>query len=197
MNAEAVLSSPKFNRLMLWLGAIVLAAGVLVLVSSLVGGTDQRREGNQKGFHPTLPAKQIPLKTASGQTVTRYEQLGPQIRSALRTFLATAVPRKNLDKSWNVISPGMRKGYTRESWAHAKALPIVPYPVANPDRVNYYLDYASTEEILLDVGVYAKPSLKVRSQQFRIGLVPVGKGANKRWLVDYWMPLWTPPLPVN
>jgi hypothetical protein len=30
-----------------------------------------------------------------------------------------------------------------------------------------------------------------------LGLAPVGSGAHKRWLVDYWMPRYTPPIPVN
>ena len=37
----------------------------------------------------------------------------------------------------------------------------------------------------------------LRPTTFQIGLVPIGAGAKKHWLVDYWMPRWTPPLPEN
>jgi hypothetical protein len=33
--------------------------------------------------------------------------------------------------------------------------------------------------------------VSTRPVTFQLGLVP---GAHKRWLVDYWMPRWTPPV---
>jgi hypothetical protein len=137
------------------------------------------------------------LKTASGVTIEKFEQLDPAIRSTIRTFLASAVARKNLGASWAAIAPSMKSGYTYKSWANAKALPVIPYPIANVDNTTYYLDYASTEEILVDMGLTAKKAADLRPARFRLGLVPVGNGVHKQWLVDYWMPLWTPPLPVN
>ena len=118
-----------------------------------------------------------------------------------KTFLGTAVAREHLDKSWTTIAPSMRRGYTAKEWANASALPVVPYLNLDLNTVQYYLDYASTKEILLEVGLSVRPEIKgearTRPVAFQLGLVPVGKGANKRWLVDYWMPRWTPPIPIN
>jgi hypothetical protein len=91
----------------------------------------------------------------------------------------------------------VKAGWTFQQWSHAKALPIIPYQIDNVDRVEYYLDYASQQEILVEVGVSAPRELKIRPVTFQLGLVPVGKGTTKRWLVDYWMPRWTPPLPTD
>jgi hypothetical protein len=195
---QTALSSARFNRFLLWGSGIVLFAGVVVLLMSLVKGNDTTQINPDKGFHPQLPAKSSPLQNAQGVTITKYKELDPEVRSTIRTFLATAVARKHLDASWGVIAPSMRKGYTFKSWSHAKALPVVPYPIADVDSTDYFLDYASTKEILLEVGVSAPPSAKMRPTSFQLGLVPVLAGKDKKvWRVNYWMPRWTPPLPTN
>jgi hypothetical protein len=196
MNAvQSALASARLNRLVFWISVAVLVAGAVTLAAALAGGSDKTSVSPQKGFKPTLPAKSQPLKNAQGVLVKNYWQLDPQIRNTIRTVLGTAVSRRHLGDSWAVVAPVLRKGYTYNQWAHAKALPIIPYPVADLDQVQYYLDYASTKEILVEVGVSAKKSLRIRPTTFQLALSPVGTGANARWMVNYWMPRWTPPVP--
>jgi hypothetical protein len=201
MNVQTALSSPRFNRILLWSSALVLAAGVLLVVSQLAGGSDKSSRNPDPGFRPTLPTKQVQLKNAQGVPITKFEQLDEKTRGTIRTFLATAVAREHLDRSWAAIAPSMKKGYTFKQWANASALPVVPYPNADVNTAQYYLDYASTKEILIEVGLSVKPEIKgearTRPTAFQLGLSPVGKGAQKQWLVDYWMPRWTPPIPIN
>ena len=194
---QTALSSARFNRYLMWVSALVLAAGVAFLLIKIIPGHGQQRVGNQPGFVAQLPAKNQPLTNAKGQQVKAYEDLDPNVRTTIRTFLASAVARRHLDKSWPVIAPSMKQGYTLQSWSHAKALPIVPYPIENVDSTQYYLDYASTKEILLEVGVSAPAAKKMRPVAFQLGLVPRGKGAARHWLVNYWMPRWTPPIPTE
>jgi hypothetical protein len=202
MNAVSeALSSPRFNRILLWVSALVLMAGVAVLVAKLAGGSDKTSLNPQEGFKPALPEKQIPLTNAQGQQIKKFQQLDPATRTTIRKFLGTAVAREHLDRSWATIAPSMREGYTYREWANAKALPVVPYLNVDLNTVQYYLDYASTKEILLEVGLSVRPEItgeeRTRPVAFQLGLSPVGKGANKRWLVSYWMPRWTPPIPIN
>ena len=201
MNFETAFSSPRFNRILLWGSALVLAAGVLLVVTKLAGGSDTTSRAPDRGFRPTLPAKQVQLKNAQGVPIRKFEQLDDETRATIRTFLATAVAREHLDRSWAVIAPSMKTGYTFKQWANASALPVVPYPNADVNTAQYYLDYASTKEILVEVGLGVKPGIKgearTRPTTFQLGLSPVGKGGQKRWLVDYWMPRWTPPIPIN
>jgi hypothetical protein len=194
---QTALSSARFNRYRMWFSALVLAAGVAFLLIKLIPGNDKTSVGADKGFVPTLPAKSQPLTNAKGAPIKTYKELDPQVRATIRTFLASAVARRHLDKSWPVIAPSMKQGYTLQSWSHAKALPIVPYPIENVDSTQYYLDYASTKEILLEVGVSAPAAKKLRPVAFQLGLVPRGKGADRHWLVNYWMPRWTPPIPTE
>jgi len=198
MNAiQTRLNSPRFGRMMLWLGVVVLAAGALALVVTLLKSNGGDNANPSPGFHPTLPAKQTPLTNASGIRVRTYDQLDPQAHSAVQTFIATVVARKNIGSSWNVVAPSLRQGYTRHQWANGADLPVVPYPGVDTKHINFYLDFASTKQILVEVGLSGiKGKTTSRPTTFQLELVPVGSGAHKRWLVDYWMPRWTPPVPT-
>jgi hypothetical protein len=201
MNVQTALSSPRFNRALLWFSALVLAAGVFVVIAKIAGGSDTTSRNPDRLFRPTLPQKQVQLKNAQGVPIRKFEQLDEKTRATIRTFLATAVAREHLDRSWATIAPSMKQGYTFKQWANATALPIVPYPYADVKTAQYYLDYASTKEILIEVGLSQRPEIKgearTRPTAFQLGLAPVGKRGQKRWLVNYWMPRWTPPIPIN
>jgi hypothetical protein len=196
-SVQTALSSARFNRLMLWIGVAVFAAGALALVFKFAGGTDPTSKAPDKGFHPTLPKTATPLKNSHGVTIKTFWQLDPAIRSTIRTFLVTGVARKDQGKAWTTVAPSVRAGYTHKSWTKANALPVIFYPVADINHVQYYLDYASNQEILIEVGLFAPKRYAMRPTTFQLGLVPVGKGANQKWLVDYFMPRWTPPVPEN
>jgi hypothetical protein len=194
---QTALSSARFNRIMLALGVLVLAAGAMTLVFKLAGGSDNTDVNPSPGFQPSLPAKTFPLKNSQGVTVRTFEQLDPQVRATIRTFLSTVVPRRNIGRSWAVVAPEVKAGYTYKKWTHADALPVNYYPVANVKRVNYYLDEANTKDILIEVGLSAPAKYGMRPTTFQLGLEPVGKGAKAKWLVNYFMPRWTPPIPAN
>jgi hypothetical protein len=194
---QTAFNSPRFNRLLLWVGVVVLAAGALALVVVLVGGSDKTSTNPSPNFHPTLPAKQIPLTNKTGARIRTYEQLDPEVQSTIHKFIGTIVARKNLGASWDTVAPSLRQGYTRAQWSHAKGLPVVPYPGVDTKHINFYLDFASTKEILIEVGLSGvKGKTTSRPTTFQLGLSPVGTGAHARWLVDYWMPRWTPPVPT-
>ena len=130
------------------------------------------------GFVAQLPAKSVPLTNAKGAQVKKYEELDPEVRTTIRTFLATAVARRHLDKSWSVVAPSLKQGYTFQEWSHGGregGLPVIPYPIENVDTTQYYLDYASTKDILLEVGVSAPAAKKMRPVSFQLGLVAAAK----------------------
>jgi hypothetical protein len=109
-----------------------------------------------------LPAKSVALKNSDGVTVKTFSQLDPQTRSAINTFISTVVARKHLESSWAVVAPQLRAGYTRASWARGDQLPVIPYPGVDTKHVSYFLDYASTTDILLEVGLAGKPGVSTR-----------------------------------
>ena len=121
----------------------------------------------------------------------------PIIADLAARFHVIAVARHNQARAWPITTPNLRAGYTKKQWNTSDALPVVPYPVWDMHHVNFSLEYANNDEIMLDVGVSSKPKLHLRALTFNLGLSPVGRGAHKRWLVNYWMPLYTPPIPIN
>jgi hypothetical protein len=192
---HSVFSSRRFNRILFWGGAAMLVAGVVVLMLKLIPSSSGDSGAPDKGFKAQLPAKTAPLTNAQGVKVTRYDQLNPDIRLAIRKFIVDAVAGKNYAESWKYIAPSFRSGYTFKQWVHANAHPFVPYPVYKFDESKFGITEATTKEILVDLKVAAKPSSGIRPTRFRIGLNPVGKEPGRKWLVTYWMPLWTPALP--
>ena len=200
MNAvQTLLNSQRFNRYLLWFGVVVLAAGAIALVLAFAGGSDKTSFDPDKGFKPQLPQKSSPLKNAQGVTIRTFYQLDKDVRASISRFIGTIVARQHIGSSWAIVSPKMRSGYTYKQWQSGAQLPVVPYPGVDTKHVNYYLDYATNKEILIEVGLTGKPGVTTRPVTFQLGLVPARKGAggHARWLVDYWMPRWTPPLPEN
>jgi hypothetical protein len=182
------LSSPRFQRYLLWFGVAVLALGATALVVVILGGNSDAPTKRDAG----LPAKSVPLRNSEGIPIKTYAQLDPQIRAAVNTFIGSAVARQHVDRSWDVVAPSLKSGYTRAQWAKADDLPVVPYPGVDTRHVRYYLDDASTKEILVEVGLVAKPGIGTRPVSFQLGLVPAKGG---RWLVDYWVPRSTSTIP--
>jgi hypothetical protein len=194
-SVQSALNSPRFGRYLLWLGVAVLVAGVVAVIVVFAGGkSDNTSASPDKGFKPTLPAKSTPLKNSAGVTVKTFSQLDDRTRGTIQTFIATAVARKHLENSWSIVTPTMRAGYTFKQWKSGENLPVIPYPGVNAKRVQYFLDYATSREILIEVGLAGKPGVSTRPVTFQLGLRPAGKGP-RHWLVSYWMPRWTPPVP--
>jgi hypothetical protein len=193
---QTALSSARFNRLILWVGVAVFLAGAFALVFKFAGGSDPTSPKPDPGFKAKLPAPTHPLRNADGVTVKTFEQLNPAMRSTIRKFIGTAVARKNLEEGWNVTAPSLRSQVSHKQWMTGN-LPVIPYPVDNLDKVQYYLDYASTTAVLIEVGVAPKASAHMRPATFQLEIVPVKNGTTTHWLVDYWMSRWTPPLPEN
>ena len=196
-SVQTAINSPRFHRYLLWAGVVVLAAGALALTVKLVGGSDKTSAKPDKGFHPTLPAKSTPLKNSEGIAIKTYSQLDAETRKAVSTFIGTAVARKHVEASWPVVAPELRAGYSLARWKAAKDLPVIPYPGVDTKHVQYYLDYATTKEILVEVGLAGKPGISTRPVTFQLGLIPVGSRTNYHWRVNYWMPRWTPPVPTG
>jgi hypothetical protein len=103
------------------------------------------------------------------------------------SFLHTAVARKNIDRSWDLVSPSFRAGFTRKQW-NSGDMPVVPYPIR---RARWNLDYSDTEGIVFSLSVSPTKGSHRQPQDFEVGLRPVGSETQRRWLVDYWQPLAT------
>jgi len=184
---QSTISSPRNQRIAFWVGLVVLVAGIVLLVVKLAGGSDKTQVAPSPGFKPTIAAKTIDLKTASGAKVTSYQQLPAEVKQAILGFLP-GVLNGDYGASWKYTAPNITHGASQHTWATVDARSVIPLPGYTLKGATYRLEEATTKEVLVVLRMQpSKPSVG-RPTPMRIGLHPYGKDAQKRWLVNYWMP---------
>ena len=184
--SQSTISSPRNQRIMFLVGLAVLIAGVVFLIVKLVGGSDSTPTAPDKAFKPTLPPKTTAL-TANGVKVTSYAQLPSEVKQAIVGFVP-GVLNNNYGPSWKYTAPNITRGASQKKWATVDARSVIPLPGYTLDGVKYKLEEATTKDVLVTLTMQpSKPSVG-RPIPMRIGLGPYGKGADKRWLVNYWLP---------
>ncbi len=197
MNAvQSALSSPRFSRILFWLGAAVLAAGLAVLIVKLAS-----RGSSHPAVVKTPPSAHLPGQSAKDQqllaqsTIKSYAKVDPLAKQSLRTFIMSALARKNLGASYKVAAPAIRHGYSLSKWKKG-TLRVAVYPVYKFDKTaDFRLAFGNSTDLLIDVSLVAAPKDKQKPATFRVGLKRFGSGADRRWLVNYLQPIYTPLLP--
>lgn len=174
--------SPLASRLLLWVGSLTLIAGIVVFMVVMF----DRGSDNEETVTP-IPAAQ---PTSAGA------KLDQDARVVAGKFILTAVARKNLAQSWKLVHPSMKQGFTLAQWKRGE-IPVTPYPVGNLKEARFKVDESTPNSLTLGVVLIPKPGAKVKSQEFALGLRKVGNGSGRHWLVDYWMPEWSAPVPMN
>lgn len=166
------------RRRLSWLAAILGVVGVIGLLVVLIPGRhDTEVPLVEGGYVPPKP--EVPLRRRNRELVAPLE--------VASKFIQTAVARKNVADSWDIISPTYpgKSEYTRQQWAKADGLPVVPFQA---ERARWRLDYSFKNEVGLKVALFPPKNSDVPATVFDIDLVRRGKGENRRWLVDYFAP---------
>jgi hypothetical protein len=99
-------------------------------------------------------------------------------------FVKTAVARRNVERSWGLVSSSLRQGYTLSEWQKGE-IPVVPYPVA---QARWKLDYTYADTVGLQVLVFPEAGAGQRPNLFYMELKRAGDPKHRRWLVDSWTP---------
>ena len=172
--------SPLASRLLLWVGSLTLIAGIVFFMVRFLDNADEE----------TLPPIQQTQQTQPGA------KLDQDARVVAGKFILTAVARKNLAQSWKLVHPSLRQGFTLAQWKRGE-IPVTPYPVGSLKEARFKVDESTPNTLTLGVVLVPKPGAKVRAQEFALGMRRVGNGTGKHWLVDYWMPEWSPSIPMN
>jgi len=117
----------------------------------------------------------------------KAESFAPKKKQVVRTamqFVETAVARHHIGASWNLVTPSLKQGYTRERWASGRDLPVVNYPVV---FATWHLAYSYSDEVDLQVALFATRK-QLKPQVFDITLSPVRQHNRTRWLVSSFLP---------
>ncbi len=105
-----------------------------------------------------------------------------ELQRATSLFIHTAVARRDLDRGWELVSPTLRGGMTRQEWMSGDNT-VVPFPVARISAWN--VDYAYENDVAFDVSLISKPPYDTIGKTFMIELK---RTSPHRWVVDYWAP---------
>jgi len=109
----------------------------------------------------------------------------PDKRDALDVvtrFLYTAVARKHVDRSWKLVAPELRAGFTRKQWA-TQDIPVVPFPVQS---ARWRLEYSDERGVGFSVALFPTRESHQRAQVFLVGLHTIGKEKRQHWVIDDW-----------
>ena len=101
------------------------------------------------------------------------------INATLDAFVPTAVERRNVMVSYDLVTPALRGGMTRAQWASGD-IPVYPFPARGRSFHYWTLDYAIRNEVAVDLFLQPRARAKVGPIAFSIDL----KRVRGRWLVD-------------
>ncbi len=171
--------SPRNQRRLLWAALVVFALGVMAVTFALFRNTGDATE--------TFSNKPADVFTPEETTA-----IDPAARQVAGEFIKTAVARKNLPASYDIVAPELRQGLTRQQW-ETGSIPIVFYPAGNIELVTFKVDRSYKNEVHWQVYMVPKAGSEEQPALFYIGL----KRANEQapWKVFEWVPSYKPALP--
>jgi hypothetical protein len=178
------LSSPRAQRRLIWISGGVLLVGLIVFLSAFAFR-------GSSGYH-------APISKQKAQSAPKEIKAPPDHRAykVARKFIETAVLRKNLDAAYPLVNPDIQGGLTLKQWETGN-IPVTPYPADNAKTAGFEVVSSFKTQMMLLVDLVAKPGSGVRPHlPFWIGLVRAHNKPNGRWLVNYWVPDWSPPVPL-
>lgn len=173
-----ILSSPRLRRRLIWGAGLLLVAGsVATLVVQSRSSEPEASESAVRapGWQPAQPPAAVARSLA---------ELREPLAVAAR-FVSTAVARKNVGSSWELVTPELREGYTRARWSKGD-IPIVPFPVRS---ARWDLDYSFADEVGLRVAIYPLSGSKQQVTVFNLDLKALGHSGERHWLVSGFTPI--------
>jgi len=178
---RGALTSPRIGRRLTWFATAVLVAGVVAFIYTRYHNTAPKLQ-----TQPTGPAiRQLGAKQPS-------VPITPQQWAVARAWILSAVARRNTGASWALTDPSFRAGYTRKQWASG-SIPVVPFAVDPNVLTKYAVDFSHPREAQIEVAL--APKAGTQGGIFFMILKARGYGKHKHWLVSYWVPRTSLPIP--
>jgi hypothetical protein len=182
---DGFLSSPRNQRRILWISGGVLGIGLIVFLAAVVF---------RGSPGPTSPISTVPAQTAPKQVKAPPD---PKAFKVARTFIETAVLRKNLDAAYPLVNQEIKGGLTKKQWETGN-IPVIGYPAGNTKTAAFEVLWSYKTQLMTIVDLVAKKGAHVRPHlPFFLGLVRADNKPNGKWLVNYFEADWSPPVPSS
>jgi hypothetical protein len=171
---KGILASYRWRRRIAWMTAsTVAAAGVVALVVEWPNTTPKPvPPSNLRAHVDTKPLKPVKLKLHDKASSLKV----------VSKFVNTAVARKDIDQSWDLVAPEFRAGFTRKQWDSGE-MPVVGFPVL---EARWKLQYSDVEGVGYTIALLPTKASHQRAQVFMIGLHLIGAVHQRHWVVDNW-----------
>lgn len=160
----------KSRRSSLWffgIGVFVLVAGVVAVLVVVFSNTGLK--GSNAPLHIKKPV------------VEKTVPIAKDAQQAIKTFIQTAVPRKNLGAAYDVSGPSIRQGMSRAQFLSGN---IAVVPLFQPIlKATFKTVYSHPKDALIQVGLIVGKAKKIQVQLYNATLKLIGK----RWVVDSWL----------
>jgi hypothetical protein len=172
---QSALSSRRFNRWLLVLGAVVLAAGIVAVLVTQLGNNS----GSTENAKPTGPAIR---ETPKAQKDISFPAPGWKVA---REFIMAATHRTNLARAYELADANVRGGLTLQQWKTGNIQ--VPYfPTAKIVRYNFKnTNFAHPRDAAVNLILIPRKKSGMHPTPFQVEVVKVGQGASAHWVVDY------------
>jgi hypothetical protein len=174
------LNARWLERVLPWVGAVVLAAGVATFLVVYFGRGDSSTAPAANEQVPVVQRERIPVPADA--------------RRVAADFLATALARKQLARSYDLATPTLRGGLSKKEWVTGNiTVPYYPVTRTTLKDARFSTDYSYARDIQLEVLLSPPKGIKQRPGNFVMGLVK----RQGEWKVDYIGPRDTIPVPTN
>lgn len=177
-----------------WVVRTFTAVSALVLVVGLVKYAQSRPDPSPR-TNTTSYGRDFELPT----TTPKYTaaDLPAGVRRVAGEFILAAAGREDLVKAWKLTHPELRVqcACSYKHWLTGD-IPVQYYPPNDIDTASFDVDEISPNEIFLRVLLVPNEGSKVKPQVFDLGLKASGSGTKKTWLVNYWAPRTSIPVPA-
>jgi hypothetical protein len=180
------LSSPKGQRWLMWISGAVLAIGIAIFLGVyLTRGTSSPKVADvstlSSGPSATKPAAKKPRVAPS-----------PDALRVARTFLETAVVRKNLDAAYQIVGPDLKGGMSLATWRKG-SIPVAFYPAANAKLAKLKVQSSHRNELRLQTILFPRKGSGVKPLVFDLYVDRLGG----KWLVNYFLAEYSTPVPAS
>lgn len=175
LHMGGLLDSPRRRKRALVAAVVVAAALVATVVGLHFRNTAKPHKETFERGQAQVTHEQVPVRLAARDR--------REILSVVERFVEDGVAGKDLARAYDLSTPNLRGGLTREQWSRGDN-PIYRYPVYK-HGVRIAASYRNDVMVQLYVRARAR---KVEPLGVDMELLASGSGPERRWRVDYFQP---------